>query len=226
MIGSNIKIIKSEDGSHTLYNEELKETYHSTKGAVTESQHVFIRNGLNVVAPGKESVKVLEIGFGTGLNALLTLKESRLLKKKVAFHTLEPFPLPREIYTALNYPAFVEGVAREDLNALHEAEWNAPGYSEKFFELYRYKVRLEDFVTSQLFDLVFYDAFAPSKQQDIWELSNLEKVYRMLAPGGVLVTYCASGQFKRNLKAAGFKVETLPGPPGKKEMTRGIIKKD
>jgi tRNA U34 5-methylaminomethyl-2-thiouridine-forming methyltransferase MnmC len=215
-----IQLLISNDGSHTIYLPELDETYHSRHGALTESKYVFIDAGLNFILNDQKEINVLEIGFGTGLNALLTLIWSEEKKIKTNYHTLEPFPLGDEIFRQLNYPEVIgRKEYADDFISMHKSE-NQNTFRDIFI-LKKYYQKLEDFVSPIRFDIIFYDAFAPSKQKEIWSLDNLKKSYSLLKAGGVLVTYCSSGQFKRDLKEAGFTLEVLPGPPGKKEMTRG-----
>lgn len=203
----------------------MNETYHSSHGALTESQHIFIEAGLQSYLndhPGKP-LKILEIGFGTGLNALLALRYA--LQHQVSIHlvTLEPFPLPEDIYGVLNYASlFADELASEQFLALHKAEWEIEVNIGDSFVLQKKEQRLEDFSGDTQFDLVFFDAFAPNKQGELWTYEILEKTVGLMTPSAVLVTYCARGQFKRDLAALGLKVETLPGPPGKKEMVRAV----
>lgn len=217
----NIKILITEDNSHTIYNESLDETYHSRKGAITESQYVFIENGLEFIFKRKKDISVLEIGFGTGLNSYLTYLWTRENDAKIIYTTLEPYPLPAEIYSRLNYSLELNKEEFDpDFKKMHSSTEDLEFSSHYFFK--KRLVKLEEFSTTDRYDIIFYDAFAPSKQKEIWALANLKKCFDLLHSGGVLVTYCANGQFKRDLKEAGFIVEVLPGPPGKKEMTRGI----
>jgi len=219
-----IEFITSKDGSHTLFLPHLNETYHSLHGAICESEYVFIEAGLSRMAEKISEITILEVGFGTGLNALLSLMFSLKKSVKINYHTLEPFPLPKEIYENLNY---IDLLKREDLKnsflKMHQAlDGEAVLLTDQFI-FYRHLTTLENFSISIAPDLVYYDAFAPSKQPEVWALENLKKIKSVLPPGGTLVTYCASGQFKRDLKEAGFTVEVLQGPPGKKEMTRGFV---
>jgi len=219
-----IKIIESGDGSHTLFLPHLNETYHSHHGAIRESLYVFIEKGLDEFIGKKEEVTILEVGFGTGLNALLTMMWASERKIKVNYHTLEPFQLPKEIYQNLNYISLLH---KEELNdaflKMHELNERSTNDFNNWFSFTKYYQKLEEFDMALKVDLIFYDAFAPNKQPEVWDIKNFKKTANLLHQNGMLVSYCASGQFKRNLKESGFKVETLPGPPGKKEMTRGII---
>lgn len=217
-----IKIITSGDGSHTLFLPHLNETYHSHHGALAESIHVFIEKGLSFIAEGKNAVHILEIGLGTGLNALLTLNAAKTNQINVSYTSLEPFPLPEEIYLQLNYAELISGSLKEDLLQIHKAEWENIHELHNNFHFCKHKKTLQNFETETKFDLIYFDAFAPNKQPEVWSIDNMKKCYQLLLQGGALVTYCAQGQFRRDLKAAGFVIESLPGPPGKKEMTRGL----
>lgn len=218
-----LKVIITSDGSHSLYHPDLRETYHSTHGAITESQHVFIQKGLVYrVAEGLKKLSVLEVGFGTGLNALLTMDFVRQHQElDITYHTLEPFPLPSELVSQLNYTDISDFEA-EDFKALHSCAWDRPNDLLSNFHFLKIKNRLEEMPTNIFYDVVFFDAFAPNKQEEVWSSDLLVKVYEMMNPSGVYVTYCAQGQLKRDLKSIGFTVETLEGPPGKKEMTRAV----
>ncbi|MFT7381181.1 MAG: tRNA U34 5-methylaminomethyl-2-thiouridine-forming methyltransferase MnmC [Roseivirga sp.] len=222
---SELKIIVTEDGSHSLYNADLNETYHSFHGAVQESKHVFIKEGLDYLKSeqGLKQINVLEVGFGTGLNALLALEWANENEIKVNFTTLEPFPLKAELYQQLNYAQFISGESvQERFLALHDAPWEVMHSQGALFSIFKTEQRLQDFEAVNKFNVIFFDAFAPSKQSEMWELSLLSLVLVGLADNGVLVTYCAQGQLKRDLKSLDMDVQTLSGPPGKKEMVRAI----
>lgn len=221
---SKVKLITTEDGSHSLYHKELQETYHSFHGAYRESIHVFMLYGLDswlARNPRKYPIRVFEVGFGTGLNAWLALVWAEQNQIPVLYHTIEPFPLEKEVYSQLNYIEHDHGIwhYHKYFNALHEAPWNEGGPVSEYFNMKKDQVTLEE---AQLYpsDVVFFDAFAPSKQPDLWKKEILEKVTDAMRPGAVFTTYCAKGQLKRDLKELGLATETLPGPPGKKEMTR------
>ena len=208
-----LKIIITSDGSHSLLNTAIDETYHSQHGAVQESTHVFIKNGLDFWAarnPGK-SVNIFEVGFGTGLNALLAAGAGL----RVDYTSIEAFPLDESIYTNLNY------TPKDLLEKLHHASWNEFVQIDQDFRLKKLFADLQDTALQDSYDIIFFDAFSPSKQPSLWELPVIEKVCNSLTSGGVFVTYCAKGQLKRDLKSLGMEVETLDGPPGKKEMVRG-----
>ena len=222
-MSEEIRIIETGDGSQSLYNSMLRETYHSTHGALTESRHVFIQMGLeNLREKGDEDIRILEVGLGTGLNALLSIKYARDHSGiSIDYHTLEPYPLDTEIVSQLSYPdmlAYEE--AKSDFAMIHSSSWGSEQRVITNFSFTKYKEKIEHFSPDQQFELVFFDAFAPSKQSEVWELGVLKNVVEHMAEGGVLVTYSAKGQFKRDLASLGLVVETLDGPPGKKEMVR------
>lgn len=222
-----IEIFTTSDGSHSLLNTELNETYHSTHGALQESIYVFIQKGFEFTAERNQlrEIHILEIGFGTGLNALLTLQKALGHSVNVYYTTLEVFPLDEEVWRNLNYAESL-GMT-EDFARLHLAKWNEWQTLSPNFHLLKLNGTLQQLdLSASLYDVVYYDAFAPSKQPEMWELPVLEKVIRQLKPNGTFVTYCAKGQLKRDLKTLGLQVETLEGPPGKKEMVRGVNQKD
>lgn len=215
-----LELIVTKDGSHSLYNSELQETYHSVGGAIEESKYIYINEGLKIVSSKLNSIKILEVGLGTGLNAILTLKEAEDSKLNIYYATLEPYPLTNEITGNLNYPDLLPEYLKENFLKLHSSSWEKNIQLTPHFHFTKKQTRLEEFETDEKFDLVYFDAFAPSKQADIWNINNLKKVRSMMNQGGTLVTYCSRGQFKRDLKEVGFTVESLPGPLGKREMTR------
>lgn len=217
-----MKVILTEDDSHSIYLSELDETYHSIHGAIQESTHVFIDAGLNYWL-GKHSnlsgVKILEFGFGTGLNALLTSSKIEL-SIEVEYHTLEKFPLPKEIIQSLNYGDVLTNT--EFYEKMHDATWNERQSIHPNFTIKKLETDFRDYNSEETYDIIYFDAFAPSKQPELWEKSIFERCYRFLNEGGLLVTYSAKGQLKRDLKSIGFVVESLPGPPGKFEITRAV----
>lgn len=217
-----LKIITTEDGSHSLLREDLNETYHSFHGARGESEYVFVKMGLEYLLheKGKTEIEVFEVGMGTGLNALLTLIFAKKGNVKIDYHTIEPIPVPEEIFSQLNYGS--DDLTKDSLLRIHEAMWEEQVSLFENFNLTKYQQGLQEIEIDKEFDIIYFDAFAPSKQPEMWELSNIEKCFKLLKSGGILTTYCAQGQFKRNLKAAGFEIESLPGAMGKKEMVRAL----
>lgn len=218
-----MELKKTADGSHTLFVPELNETYHSIHGAIQESQHVFIKNGLHYFN-NKETISILEIGFGTGLNTLLTLLATESSSQMVNYVSLEKFPLPNELVQQLNYPTQLKIKATQTalFNHLHSCKWNTNTPISENFNLLKIEDDLADFQTTTTFDLIYFDAFAPEKQAELWTAEIFLKIYDFLKPKGILVTYCAKGEVKRTIKSVGFQLETLPGPPGKREMIRAI----
>jgi len=213
--------IKTADGSDTLFSAQMNESYHSLNGAVQESKHVFIEAGLRRI--NQHSIQIFEVGFGTGLNALLTWQEARQSCLNISYDSIEAFPLDSSCYETLNYPALLPGLIPGALNMLHECKWNEVHLLEK--NRFQFRKILQDFTSFAFditYDLIYFDAFAPDKQPAIWEESQLRKCHDALKPGGILVTYCAKGEIRRQMQKSGFQTERLPGPPGKREMLRAI----
>ena len=208
------------DGSHTLFLPHMNESYHSMFGAITESMHVFIREGLEFLQ-GYESISILEAGFGTGLNTLLTLVASAKSNVHITYHTVECFPVDPDFLQQLNYPPLLTaGFPSDYFQLLHNAPWNEAVAITPTFTLHKIREDFTIFNPGFSYDLVYYDAFAPDKQPEMWTREIFIRLYEHLTPGGVLTTYCVKGAVKRMLKASGFTIEKLPGPPGKREMLR------
>jgi len=217
-------VIHTEDGSTSLFHNGLQETYHSVHGAIQESQHVFIEAGLHhwLRVSNRQTISILEIGFGTGLNALLTALAAEKVGVEIEYETIEAFPLTMEMVALLNYPSIIgTDNAKSVFENLHQADWNQPKKMSPYFDFLKSDIKLQetDF-GDEKFDLIFFDAFGPDKQPDMWERSNLVKMARAMKPQGVFVTYSAKGQLKRDLVSLGLLVEKIPGPPGKREMIR------
>jgi tRNA U34 5-methylaminomethyl-2-thiouridine-forming methyltransferase MnmC len=212
---------QTSDGSSTLFVPALDEHYHSIHGALQESLHVFIEAGFK--SREVQSISILEIGFGTGLNAWLTAIEAAKSDVQVEYTALEKYPLSDDEVAGLNY-AQLKGYTGELplFNQIHATEWESLQTITRHFSIRKMQVDLHDFNAQEVFDLIYFDAFAPSAQPDLWTEAIFNRIFIAMKPGGNLVTYCAKGQVKRNMKAAGFVVEALPGPPGKREMTRAI----
>ncbi len=220
-------MITTGDGSHSLYVPRLDETYHSSFGAITESEHIFIESGLHYFCQSKpktSQVTVYELGFGTGLNALLSYRYALQNHIEVKYISIERDPLPLKFAMSLNYPTLIDFKRSDDVfRALHESSWDVAIRISDFFSLEKIHMPVEQFIGSnQLTDIIYYDAFAPSIQPAIWSRKILQLMFDMNKVGGVLVTYCVQGQFRRDLKAVGFRVEKLPGPPGKREIVRAV----
>ena len=198
------------DGSTTVYSKCFDQHYHSIFGAEKESEVVFINLGLRFALEQFEEIHLLEMGFGTGLNALMTKNFSERQTKKINYTGLEAFPISDEMVKELNF----------DASQLHALPWGETVEVNKTFSFSKYNTKLQDFQTDQKFNLVFYDAFAPESQPELWTQEVFEKVNSLMRPGGILTTYCSKGYVQRNLKAAGFTVEKHPGPPRKREILR------
>lgn len=226
MKDSILNIITTDDGSHTIFNSTLNEHYHSIHGSVNESQHVFINAGLQKLLEQQPTqINILEVGLGTGLNVLLTLLhlQKNNIQIPVNYFALEPYPLQKEITEQLNYTTILNyDNAETILRSIHGCVANTPIELSNSFLFTRIENTLQQEIFATKFDLVYFDAFAPQVQPELWEKEIFEKLYANMNPQGILATYCAKGQVKRNLKAAGFIVEALPGPTGKREMTRAI----
>lgn len=208
---NDVFIMRTLDGSNTLFSKNHNATYHSVKGAVSESRHVFIQNGLSSIAT--PSVRVLEIGFGTGLNAFLAFLFSRS-GKSVSYTAVDTHALPPEIVSSLKYPAYLHAVQWEFIfHWLHEKN----NFHYETFEIEKLKLLPEG---SNVYDCIFFDAFSPDIQPDLWEPDYLSLLFDLTAPGGYFVTYCSKGAVRRTLTGIGFEVERLPGAPGKLHMLR------
>lgn len=217
-------VIITKDGSHSIEIPELQVLYHSVHGAIQESLHVFIDAGLKHWLsrhPSSNEWTIFEMGFGTGLNALLTVIEAASLYRKIIYETVEAFPLEAAIIDQLNY---CQALQRPDLQPvfqlLHQGAWNEPVVITDRFTLKKVNTSLINYSTDRPVDLIYYDAFAPNAQPELWTEAVFQQLFAMLAPGGMLVTYCSKGSVRRAMQAAGFTVEKLPGPPGKREMLR------
>lgn len=209
-------IITTEDGSQSIFVNDMNEHYHSIHGAVQESMHVFICQGLRQCC--KDSISILEIGFGTALNALLTYVEAQKTGKQIHYHSLEKYPLIQEEYALLDYSSVLKGGELEILQTMHRSEWEHDFAVSNFFTLLKTQTDMCVWLPNRTYDVVYFDAFAPEKQPDLWTESIFRKLFDSMNDGGILATYCAKGQVRRNMTAAGFTVARLPGPPGKREM--------
>ncbi len=209
----------TSDGSLTLYSETMQESYHSLHGAIQESRHIFIENGLICVQ--KTQLRVLEVGFGTGLNALLTWQTAKTRNLEIDYESLEAYPISEDQFKTLDYRLEQTTLPENAFQQLHLTDWGKPEILESgVFTLTKW---LHDFTTFSLensYDLVYFDAFSPDKQPEMWDAELFMQLYKHLNDNGILVTYCAKGEVRRRLQQAGFTTERLPGPPGKREMLR------
>lgn len=215
------EIMVTADGSKTIHIPAWNEQYHSTHGALQEAKHVFMKHGFDQLKPNS-SVQIFEVGFGTGLNAILTIESTLKANIHVHYVGLEAFPVSHEEIELLNYAdLFEDETLKSFYKSLHDAPWNEVVEISPFFTLEKRHQTMDDFQANDAqFDLIYFDAFGPRTQPEMWEFPVLQKMCQITKENGFLVTYCAKGQVKRDLKAAGFQVEVLPGPPGKREMTR------
>lgn len=213
-------IILSEDGSHTLYVPSLNENYHSTHGAIAESMHVFISNGLKSIS--KKEIKILEIGFGTGLNALLSMMEAEKENKKIEYTGIELYPLPMATIQKLNYSKHIKNSDVRDFHLMHSCEWELPVKITPEFILRKIRTDACSYNFQGPYDLVYFDAFAPAIQPEIWREEVFSAIANEMSSGAILVTYSARGEVRRTLQKLGLNVERLPGPKGKREMIRAI----
>jgi tRNA U34 5-methylaminomethyl-2-thiouridine-forming methyltransferase MnmC len=212
----------TEDGSHTLYRPDLDEHYHSVYGAIGESQHIFIESGLLPSIQEKNQIDILEVGFGTGLNALLTLLLVTEKNIFVNYTAIELYPLDKPTWSRLNYPEYIlKAGAESAFGKLHDAEWGKEVHVNNKFTVLKLNEDLLAWIPAvNSYDLVYFDAFGPDVQPELWTEEIFMKIYHGLRMEGVLVTYSTKGAVKRNLKSAGFGIEKLPGPKGKREILR------
>ena len=215
------------DGSHTIAIPELEVTFHSVNGAMQESQHVFIKAALHYcflqqgMLATDGPLNILEMGFGTGLNALLTLRQAKLFRKPVYYHTIEQFPLTAAEASGLNYAERLFEPALEPyFPQLHSSPWNQDVAIDPCFTLHKVQNSLQELSLSSQFHIVYYDAFAPRTQPELWTEEIFRKLLNSLLPGGILVTYCSKTVVRRAMQAAGFIVQKIQGPPFKREMLR------
>ncbi len=217
------KAVKTKDGSHTLFNEKAGEHYHSVFGAIQESEHIFIRAGLEGYKKPEKELRILEIGFGTGLNGLLTLKWAERHQQIVQYTGIEAYPPVQTVLKTLNYPALLHLD-----NALFMKMHSSTGHRQvsSFLSLHVLYEKFQDYQpVSNHYHVIFFDAFSPDSQPEMWTKEGFKKMYDALIPEGILVTYSCKGSVKRALKAAGFSLEKLPGPPGKREFLRATAQK-
>lgn len=220
------EIITTADGSSTIFLPEWEEHYHSRHGAVQEAYHVFIKNGLEYYLESgnnHKSVSILETGFGTGLNALITLLEGRKKGLSIEYTGIEAYPVSPEEVGKLNYTTlFKEESADLLFNQLHSVDWEMKEKLTPSFHLLKKERFFNEIDEENVIDIVFFDAFGPRVQPDLWTEEMFARMYKALRGGGVLVTYSAKGSVRRAMQAVGFDVQRLPGPPGKREMLRAV----
>jgi tRNA U34 5-methylaminomethyl-2-thiouridine-forming methyltransferase MnmC len=220
----NVSLRISEDGSHTLYREDIDETYHSCHGAIQEANHVFIQSGLLHHASQTEQrdIEILEVGFGTGLNTILSCIKGGEINRNINYTAYELFPLESDVLDQLNYDSICPNISgcSKKFRKIHSSEWQVPVEIDDNFQLTKVKACISQEKCIEKYDLLYFDAFGPRAEPTLWEKEILSLMYDSLKPGGIFVTYCAKGQVRRDLISLGFTVERLPGPPGKREMLR------
>ncbi|TVZ09260.1 tRNA U34 5-methylaminomethyl-2-thiouridine-forming methyltransferase MnmC [Cellulophaga sp. RHA_52] len=213
------KIITTGDGSKTIQIEDWNEQYHSIHGAVQEAYHVFIKHGLSLFKD--EPVSILEIGFGTGLNAIITAIEAPKSNLNIDYTGVEAYPVEAEEVAELNYIAQLNASNFEDVfNKMHNVSWEVKTEILPNFNLLKREQNFLDIIDEEAYNLIYFDAFGARVQPELWTENIFGIMYNALQTNGVLVTYAAKGSVRRAMLAVGFKVERLPGPPGKREMLR------
>ncbi|MCL2596932.1 MAG: tRNA (5-methylaminomethyl-2-thiouridine)(34)-methyltransferase MnmD [Paludibacter sp.] len=212
----NTIITTTDDGSPTLYVPEIQEHYHSTFGALQESEHIFINAGLRNC--NKKEITVFEVGLGTGLNALLTLIEAEKSSQIVDYKTIEFFPLENDIIENLCF--FENNIYQNYFQKIHQSPWNEQIKIADFFYLTKINADFATYECNFGFDVCYFDAFSPEKQPEMWQPSRFDMLYRAANQHSTLTTYCAKGQVRRNLQTAGFAIERLKGAKGKREFLR------
>ncbi|WP_159021350.1 tRNA (5-methylaminomethyl-2-thiouridine)(34)-methyltransferase MnmD [Formosa sp. L2A11] len=218
------KYITTADGSSTIYLPDLDETYHSRHGAIQEALHVFIKEGLKYTLdqkPDLNPISILEIGFGTGLNAFLTCLQAKDLNCKIDYTGVEAYPVTADDLLHINYSKSInEGANESVFNTLHKVAWESKQDISEYFSLLKQQKSFNDITDNALYDIIYFDAFGPRVQPDLWGEAVFKIMFNALKPGGILVTYSAQGNARRAMQAVGFTVARIPGPPGKREMLR------
>ncbi|CAM4403499.1 tRNA (5-methylaminomethyl-2-thiouridine)(34)-methyltransferase MnmD [Flavobacterium terrigena] len=216
------EIIITQDGSSSIYIPELDETYHSKFGAIQEAKHVFIKNGLDLFENGSE-ISILEIGFGTGLNALITMLEAEKRNLKVNYVGVEAYPIALEEISQLNYVEQLESPEKQvDFEKMHAVNWEEEIVINSNFILTKRKQSFVDITDENIFDLIYFDAFGFTVQPELWNEAIFEIMYKSLKNRGVLTTYACRTSIKKAMQQAGFQTLKLPGAPGKREMLRAL----
>lgn len=219
----NRQLIVTADGSHTLRINDWHETYHSIYGAVQESRHIYIQAALKPLLEKCLQLRIFEMGFGTGLNALLTLQEATESNANIWYETIEAYPLQLEEYSALNYCNMVgQNHQKPVFDWLHGSDWEQPVQMDNGFTLLKKHTTLADYENQTHFDLVYFDAFAPDVQPELWTEDVFKKMYGLMNAGAVLITYCSKSMVRKAMLEVGFSVSKLPGPPGKREIIKAV----
>ena len=215
------QLITTSDGSHSLYVADLDETYHSRHGAIQEAFHVFIKSGLDQLKI--KSINILEIGLGTGLNCFITFLEGKKKNLIIDYTGIEAYPITKTEAKSLNYIKQLNASASNTVfESIHDTKWNKKTNLSEHFSLIKKLKKIQEINTTNTYHLIYFDAFGPKVQPELWTESIFQKMYDALLPDGILVTYSAKGSVRRAMESVGFKVERLVGPPGKREMLRGV----
>ena len=212
----NLELVNTYDGSNSLKNLIINDSYHSKYGAINESKHIFINNGLKRIS--KKKIRVLEIGFGTGLNALLTQLYCDKKEQNIIYHTIDNLPLKKDTYSSLNYCDQLK-IDKDIFLKIHNSLWENEIKLSNFFVLKKINCDFTKKLFNEKYDLIYFDAFSPSKQPEMWVLNNFKKLYNCLNSNGLLITYSSKGDVKRTIKEVGFNVFSVEGPTGKREIT-------
>lgn len=208
----------TDDGSTTVIDSIHKEHFHSTFGAIAESQFIFINRGFKTIS--KQRIRILEVGFGTGLNCILTLLNKEQ-EQKIWYHTIEKYPLPKSITDEFNYYKLLN-ISPELFRSMHSFKWNKEAEFVKDFTLHKIHVDVAEYMPEEKYDIIYFDAFSYNVQPELWSLNIFKKMFMSLCPEGLLVTYSAKGEVKRALRDAGFKVKRISGPPGKRHILQAF----
>jgi tRNA U34 5-methylaminomethyl-2-thiouridine-forming methyltransferase MnmC len=225
-----MSLFLTEDGSHSIYSEQFGVAYHSTHGAIQETQHIFIEAALcHFIQLNQDKnideIKILDIGFGTGLNVFMTFLESQNRQYNIDLTTIEAYPLSISTAETLNYAQLLNVPQYEHIfKQLHSLSWEEKHAIMEKFTYQKHLLDFKEIAYTNTFDIVFYDAFSPETQPDLWDEMMMGRIFNALKSGGIMTTYCAKGSFKRALKSVGFQVEGIPGPRGKREITRATKK--
>ncbi|KAB1065524.1 tRNA (5-methylaminomethyl-2-thiouridine)(34)-methyltransferase MnmD [Salibacter halophilus] len=216
------EIVETKDGSHSLKSEQFNQTYHSVHGALAESEHVFIEAGLKPAAGENDNLTIFEMGFGTGLNAFLTAVYGYEYDLNIRYETVEQYPVDLDQIKDLNYAELINNGKNSELfQSLHTAKWDTETGINENFTLVKRNCNLKDYRSEPgSVDVIYFDAFSPNAQPELWTVDVFRQMFEMIKKGGALVTYCCKGVVRRAMLKAGFTVDKLEGPPGKREMIR------
>ena len=214
------KVFLTGDGSHSIRVPELNVSYHSRHGAISESDHIFIRSGLNLLL-SQDNISVFEMGFGTGLNALLTFMAGEF--RNIYYETVEQYPVDIKTALTLNYTEVLNRPALHPVFIkMHEDTWNEPLNISSNFILHKRIGNIIDMSVTGFFDIIYFDAFDPSTQPELWTVAVFKKLFAVLRPGGMLLTYCSKSVVRKAMQEAGFIVQKIEGPHGKREIVRAV----